>query len=293
MDEDIVRKAFVGAYGAFVNTDGFTLGEKAEIFLGMRIFELAVEAGVEHYIWGALDNSLRYGGYDPKFRCGHYDGKARVTEWLLAQKGSRTTPSILTTGPYINMLQDGTFMPRARNDGQLLEFTQPLGPSGKVPMIALEDVGVYTLWLFDNFERAAFLDLKVATAHIDFNDVVCAFNTLQQESQGSKRAEWKPFDDVASFLDSFGAPRDTPVTALFHSDAAGMTFHENFTGWWNLWRANLVERDYELLDEIHPRRIRSVREWMELTGYDGTLKQVLKDEWLGSPALQEKHLGGA
>mmetsp|Transcript_54463 Transcript_54463/g.137531 ORF Transcript_54463/g.137531 Transcript_54463/m.137531 type:complete len:355 (+) Transcript_54463:54-1118(+) len=292
-DEDIVRKAFVGAYGAFVNTDGHTLGEKAEIFVGMRIFELAVEAGIKHYIYSGLFNSLKYGGYDPKFRCGHTDGKARVSEWLLAQQGSRTTPSILTTGPYINMLQDGMFMPQVKNDGQLLEFTQPLGPFGKIPMVALEDVGVYTLWLFDNFERAAFLDLQVAMAHVDFRDVVCAFNELQEERQGSKRAVWKPFDDVSSFLDSFGAPRDLPLTAVFQSDGAGMTFHENFTGWWNLFRANLLERDYQLLDEIHPQRIRSVREWMDLTGYDGTLRQVLKDQWLGSPALQETHLGGA
>merc|ERR1719215_861281 len=182
------------------------------------------------------------------------------------------------------------FTPRVKNDGEAPEVAQPLGPSGKIPMIALEDVGVYTLWLFDNFERAAFLDLKIATAHIDFNDVVCAFNTLQKERQGSRRAEWKPFDDVSSFLDSFGVPRDLPVTAVWHSDAAAMSFHENFTGWWNLWRANLVERDYQLLDEIHPQRIRSVREWMELTGYDGSLKQALKDQPLGSPALREKQL---
>ena len=33
-DFDIVGKALKGVYGAWVNTDGFTIGEKREIFAG-------------------------------------------------------------------------------------------------------------------------------------------------------------------------------------------------------------------------------------------------------------------
>lgn len=62
----------------FVNTDGFTLGEQAETFWGIRLFELAVRAGVKHFIYSGLDNSSKKSGYDPKFYTGHYEGKARV-----------------------------------------------------------------------------------------------------------------------------------------------------------------------------------------------------------------------
>ena len=45
-----------GVYGAWVNTDGFTIGEQKELFAGMRIFEIAKRAGsVRHYVWSNLD----------------------------------------------------------------------------------------------------------------------------------------------------------------------------------------------------------------------------------------------
>lgn len=51
-----VAKAFEGVYGAFVNTDGFTVGEQKEIYAGMKIFEIAkMEKSVRHYVWSNLD----------------------------------------------------------------------------------------------------------------------------------------------------------------------------------------------------------------------------------------------
>ncbi len=56
MDFDSVERAMKGAYGAWINTDGFTVGEQKEIFAGMRIFEIAKQAGtLRHYIWSNLD----------------------------------------------------------------------------------------------------------------------------------------------------------------------------------------------------------------------------------------------
>ena len=59
-DFDSVLVAMEGAYGAFVNTDSFTLGEEKEIFVGMRIFELAKQIGtLKHYVWSGLDYSFK------------------------------------------------------------------------------------------------------------------------------------------------------------------------------------------------------------------------------------------
>lgn len=39
-----------------MNTDGFTIGEKEETYLALRIFELAKQTGtVKHYVWSSLD----------------------------------------------------------------------------------------------------------------------------------------------------------------------------------------------------------------------------------------------
>jgi len=49
-----------------------------------------------------------------------------------------------------------------------------------------------------------------------------------------------------------------------------MSVIQNFTGFWNLWRDSTVKRDYQLLDKIHPNRIRSAEEWIRKTGFNGS-----------------------
>ena len=34
-----------------------------------------------------------------------------------------------------------------------------------------------------------------------------------------------------------------------------MTFHDNFRGWWRVFRADVIRRDYAELDRIHPKRV--------------------------------------
>lgn len=49
-----------GAYGAWINTDGFTVGEVKELYAGIRIFELAKQNGaLRHYVWSNLDYALK------------------------------------------------------------------------------------------------------------------------------------------------------------------------------------------------------------------------------------------
>jgi hypothetical protein len=62
----------------FINTDGFTLGERAEIYWGIGLFELARKAGVEHFKYSGLNHNGEETAFDPKSYVGHYEGKARV-----------------------------------------------------------------------------------------------------------------------------------------------------------------------------------------------------------------------
>ncbi|WP_405816407.1 hypothetical protein OG241_17635 [Streptomyces sp. NBC_01390] len=45
------------------------------------------------------------------------------------------------------------------------------------------------------------------------------------------------------------------------NDKSTMSFRDNFTGFWNVWKHGIITRDYALLDEIHPDRIKSAEEW--------------------------------
>lgn len=62
----------------FVNTDGFELGEQAETYWGIRLFELSRKANVQHLIYSGLDYASRDSGFDDSLYVGHYEGKARV-----------------------------------------------------------------------------------------------------------------------------------------------------------------------------------------------------------------------
>ncbi|KZP00639.1 NAD(P)-binding protein [Calocera viscosa TUFC12733] len=275
-NEADVWALFKGAYGAFVNTDGFVIGEKAEVFWGMRMFEIAVAQGVKHYVWGGVYYATKLGGFDPKYRCGHMDSKGRVTEWLLAQKLKNVTVSVFTTFAYADMLWDGQFSPVKSEDGSFTFFSS-IG-DGVLPVIALDDIGTYVSWMFANKERASNLDLIVVTDILPYPDIVSAF-----EKVTGKKAVWKDlsYDEFAKIR---GMTDDRPaawahVPGEYH-DPSGMTIKANFHGWWNVLRDSLMtweKIDVKLLDEINPGRIRSLEEWMRRVGYNGERKVILKD----------------
>jgi hypothetical protein len=73
-----LHRAFHGVYGAYVNTDGFTLGEKAELFYGIRAYEIARHEKVSHYIWANTDYAVKKAGWDEKYHTGHMDAKGRI-----------------------------------------------------------------------------------------------------------------------------------------------------------------------------------------------------------------------
>lgn len=66
--ENDLRATFRGAWGAFVNIDGFNSGEKTEIFWSIRAYELAIEEGVQFFVFGNLDYAYKKSGYRPEFR---------------------------------------------------------------------------------------------------------------------------------------------------------------------------------------------------------------------------------
>jgi hypothetical protein len=58
------------------------------------------------------------------------------------------------------------------------------------------------------------------------------------------------------------------------NDPASMTVKQNFTGFWNMWRHSgnnqgVIRRDYALLDQIHPDRIRNVEEFFRREDEEG------------------------
>jgi hypothetical protein len=73
-----LHNAFRGVYGAWVNLDGFTLGEMKELYFGFRAYEIARHEKVQHYVWANGDYALKIAGWDEQFHWGHNDAKGRI-----------------------------------------------------------------------------------------------------------------------------------------------------------------------------------------------------------------------
>jgi len=134
-------------------------------------------------------------------------------------------------------------------------------------MISLEDLGWYARWIFDNPSESSGLNLRIATEHVGWEALAKTFTKVTGKPA---RFEDLSFDQ---YFAKFGEDADKP--AARGAAPGGMTFRQNFTGFWSLWRSNVIQRDYSLLDKIHPERL-SLESWMRKVGYNGDKKVVLK-----------------
>jgi len=298
-NETTLRKGYAGCRFAFVNIDGFNCGEKTEVYWAIRCYELALECGIEFFVYGNLDYGLKKGGYDPQYRCGHYDGKGRMGEWILDQtkmNGKKMKAALFTTGPYIAMtIAAWTIMTPTIEDG-VVTWRVPLG-DGAVPHVALEDCEQYVRWLFDNQETANGMDLEVAIEHVDYSEMAKAFEKVTGHPA---RYIDTSFDEYWR-IGVIAMAADKPCGYNSdENDPAMMTMRQNFTGFWNLWRSSgrnkgVVRRDYGLLDRIHPNRVKTAEEWFrneEMRGIEQGLGSLWDRVNNLKPVLKSSEDGG-
>ncbi|KAF2676281.1 NmrA family protein [Lentithecium fluviatile CBS 122367] len=276
-DEASLKSGYRGCDAAFVNIDGFNVGEKTEMYWAVRAYELAVaDGGIKFFVYGNLEYVGKLAGYKEEFRSGHYDGKGRIGEWILFQgvEAKKARPdamcvALFTTGPYIEMvLASGTIMTptieKNAHGEDVVTWKAPLTNDGAVAHVSLDDCGPYVRWLFDHPEEANGMDLQVAIDHIAYADLAAAFTKVTghpaQFIDVSLDTWWKegPMKSRAEFPAGYSADPEDPAT---------MSFRRNFDGFWNIWRisrrngSGLIQRNYKLLDEILPERIRSAEDF--------------------------------
>ncbi|EJF64803.1 NAD(P)-binding protein [Dichomitus squalens] len=272
-DLQSVAQALEGVYGAWVNTDGFTVGEEKEVWAGLRIFELAKQNGaVRHYVWSSLDYAFRIGNYDPKYRCEHYDGKARVADWMRSQPSDIGVDgmswSIVTSGPYMDMLCNMMFGPLQRREDGTAVFATPVG-NGHVPMIALADLGFFARYTFDHRQETSGVEMKIASDVVGWDYLARTF-----EKVTGQRAE-VIYQTLDEWYENFEGV-DDPVANERDNDGS-TTWRENFSGWWALWRDDMVRRDMAWVRSVHPN-CHTLESWMREFSYTGSLqRQLLKN----------------
>ncbi|KAK1757786.1 hypothetical protein QBC47DRAFT_442845 [Echria macrotheca] len=278
--ESDLRAGFAGAWGAYINVDGFATGEALEMFFTIRCYEIAVECGVKFYVHGNIDFYYKLSGYNPAYRCGHGDAKGRIWEFIAAQgaadkkaRGGRAMKvAALTTGPYMDMALSASTpvspaIERDEESGEeVVTWRLPLTENGAIAHSSLDDLEYYARWLFDHHqdEQVDGMNLEVGIDHVHYRDVANAF-----EKVTGRKARFVDVDlDMYFTGGGLSKIADLPTGYMVSKESlAAMSVRENFTGWWNTWRASggnkgVVKRNYGLLDKIYPGRTRSVEEFI-------------------------------
>ncbi|KAF7340370.1 NmrA-like family domain-containing protein 1 [Mycena venus] len=274
MDFASVAHALEGCYGAWVNTDGFTVGEMEEIYAGMRIYEVAKRVpSLRHYVWSNVRYVLKNANYNPDYAVDHMNAKGRVGEWLSVQPSSLEdglTWSQVTTGPYMDMLKGGLFTPlNVRKDGTVV-FASPLG-DGHVPMIALKDLGWWARYTFDHRAEVSGRELNVNSECVQWDDLVKTFTKVTGKPAVYKRLTMDEFFDVfdPEWLDA-------PVASDKKKGDGSKTIRQNFQAFLTVLRDDIVDKDMGWIRSVHPGTY-TLERWMRENEYNGRGDSILKN----------------
>jgi uncharacterized protein YbjT (DUF2867 family) len=243
-DEDSLKRAFAGAYGAFCVTffwDHFS-AEK-EIEEAGKMARAAKAAGVKHVIWSTLEDTRNFMSLDDprmptlhgKYKVAHFDGKGEADQ-KFRDAGVPTT-FLLTAFYWENFIYFGAG-PKPAGDGTFA-LTMPMG-NAKLPSIGVEDIGKCALGVF---KRPDLIGKKIGIAG--------GHETGEELAAGLSRALGVPvrYNDVPpDVYRSFGFPGADDMGNMFQ-------FKRDFND------AYVKSRSIELARELNPE-LQSYEQWL-------------------------------
>ncbi|MEM7547892.1 MAG: NmrA/HSCARG family protein [Pseudomonadota bacterium] len=255
------------AYGAFSNTNFWTVGEKSvarERTHGLRVLEAAARAGVELFVHSSLDAATNLS--DGAVPVPHYDAKASVEheiDWRRSDEFFRQDhdgwyskhAAVLVTEPYIENFQS-IFLPEEGklSDGREgLIFRGPLAGDAPWPMVALDDIGAFARIMFSDPGGWGGRTLRIGSDNPTLPEAVATF------------------EKVTGIPAEFAAPSDEDFLASdmpnAHDVLNNFLFHRKRLS---------APRDYAALRDIHPG-LRSFESWLRENGWRGGAGDVQKD----------------
>ncbi|KKP00113.1 NmrA family protein [Trichoderma harzianum] len=280
-DEAALVSAFQGVHACFVNTNGFAIGEKAELYWGIRIYEIAYWSGVAHFVYSSLPYVSKKSGYDPAYRVPFVDAKGKVCEYLKAQPTDKMNWSILETGPYPEASL-AAWAPTKGADG-IYVFRMPIGSECAVPFVALADLAWFARYILQHPHEFKGDLLSIAITHTSGDMVASAFTAVTGEP-----ARFEPLN-LSEVAKSWPATKIGIAGSPGFDDPTLMTMAGQLIPWYTIWQESggntgLWTKDYNRLDKIHPNRIRSIEQWMRADGYSTQKRPaVLKTGIFGDP----------
>jgi uncharacterized protein YbjT (DUF2867 family) len=248
-DESSVRKAFDGAYGAFVMTNFWDqrspeqqrtrTAAETELAQAQAAARAAKDAGLKHVIWSTLEDTRPHfatsgselPGTDGKYTVPHFDAKAEANA-TFTDLGVPVT--FLQTTMFYGMF--AVHHPHPGPDGGLV-LNLAIGDR-KLAVIAVEDVGKTSLGIFRNPGEFIGTTVSIAAEILTGQEIAAIFSRVFGE-----RVLYQPitFDQLRSF-------RSAEAGNMFQYfyEAA-----DSFTG----------ARDLDLVRRLNPE-LQSLESWL-------------------------------
>jgi uncharacterized protein YbjT (DUF2867 family) len=137
-DEGSLERALAGVWGTFAVQNTWEAGVEKEEEQGKRFARVAKKVGVKHFVYSSVGSAHRKTGIP------HFDNKWRVEEVVRSLR----FPSYVIIRPvfFMENLASPWFKP-AIDQGNL---AIGMKPTTSLQMIAVNDVGKYMAWAFEN-----------------------------------------------------------------------------------------------------------------------------------------------
>jgi uncharacterized protein YbjT (DUF2867 family) len=182
-DVESLRKAFDGAYGAYLVTPFFTHLSAAKELEEVTNLVAAAE-NLQHVVWSTLEDTRevipldddRMPTLDEKYKVPHFDVKGGEADALFEQAGLPTT-YVRMSFYWNNLLRD--LAPRRGNDG-VLRLSLPMGDS-KISGIAAEDIGKAVVSVFKRPAETVGHTIGLGSEHLTGRQVAQAFGEVLGE----------------------------------------------------------------------------------------------------------------
>ena len=177
-DVESLKRAFAGAYGAFLLTNFWEhFSAEKEFAQAKNMAQAAKQAGVQHVIWSTLEDTRRWVPLSDnrmptlhgKYKVEHFDAKGEADK-LFTEAGVPTT-FLLTSFYWENMIFFG-LGPKKGPDGKLA-ITYPMGDK-KLPGIAVDDIGKTALAIFKKGKEYIGKTVGIAGEHLTGKQMAAA-----------------------------------------------------------------------------------------------------------------------
>ena len=222
-DEDSVRRAFAGAYGAFVVTAFWEYNSAERELAQVRAAANAAKAaGLRHVVWSTLPDTRKHMPLDDdrvptlqgRYKVPHFDGKGEANQFFI-DLGVPTT-NLSTTFFFESFIT--FFQPLRGPDGKLY-ITLPMGEA-KLPGIAAGDIGPTALTLFKRGQ-----EFIGATVSISGENLTGAEYAALMSKEFGEEVDYRPMSlDVVR---AFDHPAADDLANMFHFFAE---FQDVFAG---------------------------------------------------------------